>query len=551
MADRDDKDDNTEHGPGDAGKSSDGQGGQGGSGQGGSGQGNSGSGDPQNPFEALFGGLGMPGQPGAGGQPGQMPDLNALMEQLQGAFKQMGLGGQAPGGQGGMTGLFGQGLGQPGGDNAGWETIRDTARKVIAGLGSDPSPSTAQENAVADAVRLAESWLDQATTLPAVNGKTKAWSRAEWIESTMPTWRRMVDPVAESMSEAMADTMTEGPSEMAGLEAMLRPWLKSSGASVFGLQAGQAIGKLAESVVSATETSLPLATSTKDKVTPVIALVPHNIKNFAEGLSQSEEDVTLYLALREAARQRLFLRASWLGPAMLNLVEQYASGITIDTSSIEQAITDFNPSELSAASLQNLASELEGNLFSPKQTPQQKEILDRLETLIALVEGWVDEVVAQATAKWMPSATALAETVRRRSATGGPREATFDALVGLELRPRRARDAANLWAALRDARGPEGRDAVWNHPDLLPTSADLDDPLGFVQGEASTTEDTEQVPGPFDDIDAEFAKLLDEEEKKKGGSGGTKDTDPGSDKSGSDDTNSDDTDSDSDGGDRN
>lgn len=513
MADRDDRDDNTDKGPDDGGTGDSGSESNSGSGSGG----------PQNPFEALFQGLGLPGQPG-GGQSGQMPDLNALMEQLQGAFKQMGLG--APGaGPGGMTGLFGQGLGQPGGA-VGWETIRDTARKVVAGLGTDPSPSAAQQSAVADAVRLAESWLDQATTLPAVNGQTKAWSRAEWIESTMPTWRRMVDPVAESMSEAMANTMTEGPAEMAGLEAMLRPWLKSSGASVFGLQAGQAIGKLAESVVSATETGLPLATSTKDKVTPVIALVPHNIKNFAEGLSQSEEDVTLYLALREAARQRLFLRASWLGPAMLNLVEQYASGITIDTSSIEQAITDFNPTELSADSLQNLASELEGNLFSPKRTPEQEEVLGRLETMIALVEGWVDEVVAQATAKWMPSATALAETVRRRSATGGPREATFDALVGLELRPRRARDAANLWAALRDARGPEGRDAVWNHPDLLPTSADLDDPLGFVQGEESDSGEEDQVPGDFDDLDAEFAKLLDEEEKKRRSDGG----DTGSDK---------------------
>jgi hypothetical protein len=48
------------------------------------------------------------------------------------------------------------------------------------------------------------------------------------------------------------------------------------------------------------------------------------------------------------------------------------------------------------------------------------------------------------------------------------------------------RDAANLWAALRDARGMDGRDAVWSHPDLVPTSADLDDPLGFVAGEART-----------------------------------------------------------------
>jgi hypothetical protein len=48
------------------------------------------------------------------------------------------------------------------------------------------------------------------------------------------------------------------------------------------------------------------------------------------------------------------------------------------------------------------------------------------------------------------------------------------------------RDAANLWAALRDARGVDGRDAVWSHPDLVPTSADLDDPLGFVAGETRT-----------------------------------------------------------------
>ena len=95
-------------------------------------------------------------------------------------------------------------------------------------------------------------------------------------------------------------------------------------------------------------------------------------------------------------------------------------------------------------------------------------MLERLETMLALVEGWVDEVVGQATEQRMPAAAALAETVRRARATGGPAEATFATLVGLELRPRRMRDAANLWAAVRDARGTEGRDAVWSHPDLVP-----------------------------------------------------------------------------------
>ncbi len=82
----------------------------------------------------------------------------------------------------------------------------------------------------------------------------------------------------------------------------------------------------------------------------------------------------------------------------------------------------------------------------------------------------------------MPSAAKLQEAVRRRRAAGGPAESTFAALVGLELRPRRLRDASTLWGSLRSRQGPEARDGVWMHPDLLPTAADLDDPLGFREG---------------------------------------------------------------------
>ena len=137
---------------------------------------------------------------------------------------------------------------------------------------------------------------------------------------------------------------------------------------------------------------------------------------------------------------------------MLTLVEEYARGITIDTSALEEAVGRIDPKNLA-----ELSSQLEGGLFEPQKTPEQLATLERLETMLALVEGWVDDVVSQATAPWMPAAAALAETVRRARATGGPAEATFATLVGLELRPRRMRDAANLWAALRDARGADGR----------------------------------------------------------------------------------------------
>ena len=104
----------------------------------------------------------------------------------------------------------------------------------------------------------------------------------------------------------------------------------------------------------------------------------------------------------------------------------------------------------------------------------------------------------------MPAAKRIAEAMRRRRAAGGPAEETFGQLVGLELRPRRLRDAATLWASLRTRQGTEARDGVWMHPDLLPTAADLDDPLGFREGAAAPEQLSEE------DFDAELAKLLDE-----------------------------------------
>jgi putative hydrolase len=98
------------------------------------------------------------------------------------------------------------------------------------------------------------------------------------------------------------------------------------------------------------------------------------------------------------------------------------------------------------------------------------------------VEGWVATVVSAAAESRLVHGAALAEAIRRRRATGGPSERTFATLVGLELRPRMLREAAVLWAGLTDARGVDGRDALWAHPDLLPTAEDLEDPDAFVRG---------------------------------------------------------------------
>ena len=87
----------------------------------------------------------------------------------------------------------------------------------------------------------------------------------------------------------------------------------------------------------------------------------------------------------------------------------------------------------------------------------------------------MDEATATTVSRWMPhAANALSEVVRRRRATNSPASAVFRA-GGSGAGSRRIRDAANLWAGLTRERGVAGRDAVWAHPDLMPSADDLDD----------------------------------------------------------------------------
>ena len=182
------------------------------------------------------------------------------------------------------------------------------------------------------------------------------------------------------------------------------------------------------------------------------------------------------MALREAAHQRLFGHVQWLRGHVLSAVETYANGIRVDREAVEEAMSRFDPAD--PESVREL--QVEG-IFSPESSPEQTAALARLETALALVEGWVCHLVDAAATGRLPDAVKLAEAFRRRRAAGGPAEQTFAALVGLELRPRRLREATTLWAALTEHRGVEGRDAVWSHPDLLPTDEDFADPESFAQ----------------------------------------------------------------------
>ncbi len=411
------------------------------------------------------------------GEDGQLDpaQLMARMQQLMTSFS---------------TQLAGFGSADPA-SGMNWGFARDIAQRTTGSLGPDLVPDAAVVARLKDAVGLADLWLDEEIAFPRLTTAPAAWTRQAWVDQTFAAWQELLRPVVTQLSRALRELVD---AEVPGLEHMLR----LSVAGMFAGQVGQALGQMAGQVVTAGDIGLPLTER------PVVAILPTNLAAFGDGLEQDEADLLLYWAIRESARQRLFGAVGWLGPQLLALVDHYAREISIDGTALEQAIESRLGSVSSPQELEAAGQALAGSLFAPLTSPAQREVLARLETLLALIEGWVDEVVAQVAGARMPAAAPLTETLRRRRASGGPAESALKTLFGLELRPRRTRDAANLWAALRAGQGGAARDAVWQHPDLLPSASDLDDPLGFQPSAA-----------PTDALDEELARLLDESEDQE------------------------------------
>ncbi|MES2171476.1 MAG: zinc-dependent metalloprotease, partial [Actinomycetota bacterium] len=191
---------------------------------------------------------------------------------------------------------------------------------------------------------------------------------------------------------------------------------------------------------------------------------------------------------------RLFRHAKWLKLQLLTSITEYAKGIRIDTDRLEELAADFDP-----ANPEQLRDAMVSGALIPPKTEAQVAALARLETMLALIEGWVDVVTAQATTR-LPKSSAIAETVRRRRAAGGPAESAFATLVGLELRPRRLREAAAMWQKLTDDVGPELRDSLWSHPDLIPTTQDIDDPVGLVMRLTGAEPDLDPIDMAIEDL---------------------------------------------------
>ena len=418
------------------------------------------------------------------------PDFEAMMrqmqEQMKAQFEQLGI--NPAGFVNPFTSIFSQlGKTNTGADGKGEvlsiTTARDTARKFVTTQGLKPL-GTKEVSVVESAFEISEIWLNEATSFPASGSAPMAVSRMDWVLETMPGWHKTIEPLAAGLSSAISNLMDQAMNAQAAdpeqgqppiemITAMLRSFI----GTMIATQLGQSIGTLATTVTGAHDVGLPL-------LDPARAIViPENIENWAVDLEIAKSEVFIFHALREGAVARLFAHNPWLVSYIQSAVVEYGKGIHIDIDAIQrQAQEAFEGAQANmpegAGEGEAISFALDNGIFTPEESPAQKSALLKLETVLALIDGWSDEVVSLAAGDRIPSIEQLRESHRRRRASSSPAQQLFSSMLGLQVSPKLTREASAFWRKIREVKSVGERDQIWSG--LLPTADDLLDPEKFL-----------------------------------------------------------------------
>lgn len=362
-----------------------------------------------------------------------------------------------------------------------WDLARQTATSVAsAGPAQDRAlrAGDRDEAEFAQAVGVAELWLDAVTDLPAVEGPARTLSAEEWIAlaNSSDGLGLYLEPVAEGMSAALTSGLPEELKGMLGGAGMpggdaLSGALGPMGAMLFGMQVGTVSGSLAGQLLGTYDLGVPT-------VEPhVVGVVGGSARQFAAEYDVDPAELRFWLALREVAHRRQFAGVAWLRGHLAGLIRTFASQADFDANGLLERFGGMGLDPEALSDPERLRDAFEGvDAPAVEPTPAQRATLTRLQALVAFTESWVDTVVRAAGSDKLPALPRMEEAMRRRREAKGAGERYLEQLVGLDLKPADADAGAAFCAAVLAARGQEGLDRAWRGPEYLPSAEELADP---------------------------------------------------------------------------
>jgi coenzyme F420 biosynthesis associated uncharacterized protein len=338
-----------------------------------------------------------------------------------------------------------------------WTLARQVAR-FAAGSASAPTldePDFEGRVAATRQVLTDYTGLEPTEPIPA----PEAVSRGDWAEVNVGTMADMLDPVTQRLGNRFT-----------GSGAFAGPLRIAAGATV-AAEIGLVVGYMSQRVLGQYELSL-LET---DRPARLLFVEP-NLARAIRDLDVDADSFLSWIVLHELTHVLQFSGVTWLREHMGSLMRSYLATVEVR---IQRGGAGGLPSLPSPARL--LESFREGGLVALVQTREQRQIMDRVQTAMSVIEGYSEHVMDAVGSDVLPAYEGLRDAMERRRRSRSAPERVLQRLLGFEMKMRQYEQGKKFCDAVVAGHGVGVLNRVWESPDSLPTSAELREPSLWVQ----------------------------------------------------------------------
>jgi putative hydrolase len=347
-----------------------------------------------------------------------------------------------------------------------WDVGRQTAMWLASDGQPEPNVDPLERIRLEELVRVADLQVSQHTGLnTSIAGGVLSVLpviRGDWALHSLEAYRPFLERLATSLSSATPAT-DDGPDPTVQLLGDLGKLL---GPVLLGMQSGFMLGHLARRALG--QYDLPLPRPPADQ----LLVVPANIDAFAEQWSLAPDDLRLWVCLQEVTHHAVLGRPH-VRARLEALINEYVSRFEVDPSALEASLGDIDPTDMSG--LQAVLGNPE-TLLGAVRSQGQQETLGRIETLTAVIEGYVDHIMDTIGRGLIGSYGQITEALRRRRVESGDGDRFAARLLGLELGRGQYERGATFIRGVVDRAGDEALGRLWHSERELPTPAELDAP---------------------------------------------------------------------------
>jgi len=331
------------------------------------------------------------------------------------------------------------------------------ARRIAAGVGgSPPMPELPGDLAelCADAERRVVDYaqLTPLTPLPA----PEAVDRAAWSDANLRGMAGVLDPIAEKIGPA------GGP---------LREPLRAAAGLVLGAEVGGMVGFLSQRVMGQYE----VPPTDPDGPARLLFVAP-NLAEAAERLDADPAQLLRWVVVHEVTHGVQFSSVAWLRAHVAGMVSELGEGLDVKIDM--RAIAQLADRERLREIVERLRKD---GLVGAALGPERRELLDRIQATMAMIEGHAEHVMDAAAVDVLPDLPQLREALERRRSDRAPLMRVFERLLGLEMKMRQYDTGKRFCDAVVERAGIEGLNRAWAEPAALPTWLELEKPETWLE----------------------------------------------------------------------